>query len=97
MHPAEIDRFAYFCQALTQMSGLQALLVLGPSTGKFLEHCQLQCDPRYKATWDTLYTNELGQLCQGIGTGPSPNTKQVVGTNTFFLIDYHNIPCHKQK
>ncbi len=70
--------------------------MLNPSTDKFLEHCQLCCDPCYKATWDTSYA-KLGQLCQGIGTGPSPNTKWVAGTNTFFLIDYHNIPCHKQK
>jgi hypothetical protein len=42
-----------------QMSGLQALLVLDPFTGKFLEHLQLRRDPRYKATWDTSYTNEL--------------------------------------
>jgi hypothetical protein len=48
MHPAEIDGFAYLCQALTQMSGLQALLVLNPSTGKFLKHCQLRCDPATK-------------------------------------------------
>jgi hypothetical protein len=97
MHPAEIDGFAYLCQALTQMSGLQALLVLNPSTGKFLKHCQLHCDHRYKATWDTSYANELRWLCQGIGTGPSPNSKQVAGTNTFFLIDYHDIPCHERK
>jgi hypothetical protein len=96
MHPAEIDGFAYLCQALMHMSGLQALLVLNPSTGKFLKHCQLHRDPRYKATWDT-YANELGRLCQGIGMGPSPNTKQVVGTNTFFLINYRDIPCHKRK
>jgi hypothetical protein len=50
MHPAEIDGFSYLCQALTQMSGLQALSVLDPSTGKFLKHCQLHRDPRYKAT-----------------------------------------------
>jgi hypothetical protein len=79
------------------MSSLKALLVLNPSTGKFLEYCQLLCDPCYKATWDTSYTNELGWLCQGIGTGPSSKTKQVAGTNTFFLINYHDIPCHKQK
>jgi hypothetical protein len=59
MHPADIDGFAYLCQALTQMSGLQALLVLDPFTGKFLEHLQLRHDPRYKATWDTSYANEL--------------------------------------
>ncbi len=29
--------------------------------------------------------------------GSSPNTKQVVGTNTFFLIDHHNIPIQKWK
>ncbi len=29
--------------------------------------------------------------------GPSSNTKLVAGTNTFFLIDYHDIPCHKRK
>jgi hypothetical protein len=77
------------------MSGLQALLVLDPSTGKFLEHCQLCCDPRYKATWDMSDANKLGRLCQGIGMGPSPNTKQVASTNTFFLIDHHNVLCHK--
>jgi hypothetical protein len=73
------------------------LLVLDPSTGKFLEHRQLRHDPCYKTTWDMSYANELGRLCQGIGTGPSPNTKWVAGTNTFFLIDYHNIPSHKRK
>jgi hypothetical protein len=97
MHPAEIDGFAYLCQASTQMSGLQALSVLDPSTGKFLEHHQLHRDLLYKATWDTSYANELGQLCQDIGMGPSPNTKRVVGTNTFFLINYHDIPCNKRK
>jgi hypothetical protein len=47
--------------------------------------------------WDTLYANELGRLCQGIGTGTMPNTKQVTGTNTFFLIDINDIPVHKRK
>jgi hypothetical protein len=97
MQPAEVGSFAYLCQALTLVGGQEALLVLNPTTGKFLEHCLLHCDPRKKATWDTFYANELGQLCQGIGLGFSPNTKRVVGTNTFFLIDYHDIPVHKQK
>jgi hypothetical protein len=47
--------------------------------------------------WDTLYANELGPLCQGIGTGTTPNTKQVAGTNTFFPINYNDIPVHKHK
>ena len=90
MQPAEIDSFAYLCQALMLVGSPEALLVLDPSTGEFLEHCQLCRDPRYKATWDT-------GLCQGIGLGSSPNTKQVAGTNTFFLIKYNNIPVHKWK
>jgi len=36
-------------------------------------------------------------LCQGIGSGTTPTSKRVAGTNTFFLIDYHDIPAHKQK
>jgi hypothetical protein len=47
--------------------------------------------------WDMSYANELGHLCQGIGTGTTPNTKQVAGTNAFFLIDYNDIPMHKHK
>jgi hypothetical protein len=95
MQPAEIDGFAYLCQALMPVSSPEALSVLGPSTGKFLEHCKLRHDPRYKTTWDTSYANELGWLCQGIDTGPSPNTKRVAGTNSFFLIDYHKtLKCY---
>jgi hypothetical protein len=97
MQLAEIDSFAYLCHALMHVGGPKALSVLDPSTGKFLKHCQLQSDPRYKATWDTSYANELGRLCQGIGTGSSPNTKCIGGTNTFFLIDYHDITVHKWK
>ena len=66
MQPEEVDGFAYLCQVLMRADCPEALLVLDPSTGKFLKHCQLQWDPRYKATWDTSYANELGQLCQGI-------------------------------
>jgi hypothetical protein len=94
MQPAEIEGFAYLYQALMHLSSLEALLVLKPSTGKFLEHCQLHHDPRYKATWDTSYANELRWLCQGISTGPSPNATWVAVTNTFFLIVYHDILCH---
>jgi hypothetical protein len=97
MLPAEVDCFAYLCKALMLVGGPDALLVLNPSTGEFLEHCQLCCDTHYKATWDTSYANELGRLCQGISSGTYPNTKQVAGTNTVFLIDYHDIPSHKRK
>jgi hypothetical protein len=55
------------------VGGPEALLVLDPSTGKFLKHGHLSHDPRYKATWDMSHANELGPLCQGTGLGSSPN------------------------
>jgi hypothetical protein len=97
MPPTEVSGFAGLCQALSLLDLPDALSVLDPSTGEFLEHCQLRQDPRYKATWDTSYANDLRRLCQGIGLGTTPNSKQVAGTNTFFIIDYHDIPAHKQK
>ncbi len=71
--------------------------MLDPASGELLKHCQLCCDPRFKATWDSSYANELGRLCQGICTGTKPGTKRVDGTNTFCLIKYKNIPSHKRK
>jgi hypothetical protein len=47
--------------------------------------------------WDTSFPNELGRLCQGISSGDAPGTKRVVGTNTFFLIDYQDIPSQIRK
>ncbi len=89
MTPKEVNGFAYLCEALTLMdhTPMEALSVLDQATGKSLEHRQLHTDLRYKPTWDTAYANELGSLCQGIGTGPTPGSKQVEGTNTFFRIN----------
>ncbi len=94
MLTAEASNFATLCSSLLHKDDPLALSVLDPTTGNMLEHCQLQRDPWYKTTWDTLYSNELGRLCQGIGSGEAPNSKRVAGTNTFFCIDYNNIPSH---
>ncbi len=80
---AETSNFAALCSALLHKDNPLALSVLDPTTGKMLEHCQLQRDPWYKMTWDTLFSNELGCLCQGIGSGKDPDSKRVAGTNTF--------------
>jgi hypothetical protein len=88
MTSSEVGHFALLCQALS---------VLDPATGEFLEHRQLRCDPQYKPRWDMSYANELGHLCQGIGTGTTLNTKQVAGPSTFFLINYNEDPVHKRK
>ena len=97
MNENDVERFAGLCQALQDAEPPLANAVLDPSSGEFLEHRQLRKDPRYKTVWDTSYANELGRLCQGIGEGTKPGAKRVAGTNTFFLIDYDDIPAHKKK
>jgi hypothetical protein len=96
MSTAETSNFAVLCVALLHDNPL-TLSVLDTTTGNMLEHCQLQRDPWYKTTWDTLYSNELGRLCQGIGSGEALNSKRVAGTNTFFRINYKDILSHKRK
>jgi hypothetical protein len=97
MSPKETKCFAFLCEALLKVNGPSALSVLDPATSKFLEHCQLHQDPHYKTTWDTSYANKLGRLCQGIKSGSAPTGQQVAGTNTFYIIDYKDIPSHKRK
>ena len=60
MPATEVSGFAGLCQALSQLDMPEALSVLDLSAGKFLKHCELRRNPRYKTTWDTSYTNELG-------------------------------------
>jgi hypothetical protein len=93
----EVIEFAGLCEKLTILDNGDALAVLDQETGKLLEHRQLRKDPRYKKVWDRSYYNELGRLCQGIGTGDKACGKRVAGTNTFHIIAYANIPYHKQK
>ena len=48
--------------------------------------------------WNTLYSNELGRLCQGIGFDPTNPAKQrVIGTNTFHTICYDDTPLDLRK
>ncbi len=74
MSPKEVDGFANLCSSLPKIDHFDpsAFSVLDSVTGELLEHRQLCRDPRYKATWDTSYANELGRLCQGIGLGSMP-------------------------
>ncbi len=96
MSMAETSNFTALCSALLHKDNPLALSVLDPATCNMLEHCQLRRDPWYKTTWDTLYSNELGRLCQGIGSGEAPNSKRVACTNTFFCINYNDILLHKR-
>jgi hypothetical protein len=94
---AETSNVAALCSALLHKYNPLALPVFDPTTGNMLEHCQLRRDPQYKTPRDTSYSNELGRLCQGIGSGEAPNSKCVAKTNTFFCINYNDIPLHKRK
>ena len=65
----EVAEFAGFCEKHTVLDNGNALAVLDQEMGKLLEHRQLCKDPCYKKVWDRSYSNKLGRLCQGIGTG----------------------------
>lgn len=69
-----------------------AMPVLDEELGESLEYCQLRRHPWYRDVWDTSYANELGRLCQRIGTSMDGKSKQVEGMDTFFVIDYDEIP-----
>ncbi len=91
----EEREFAGLCEKLTILDDGDALAVLDCESGKLLEHHQLRKDPRYKMVWDRSYANELGRLCQGIGTGNKAGGKRVADTKTFHLITFADIPHHK--
>jgi hypothetical protein len=93
----ESTEFFCLCARLSTLDKGHSLGVLDKESGQLLEHRQLQQDPLYKEVWDHSYSNELGQICQGIGTGDKAGGKQVAGTNTFHLIQYSDIPHHKHK
>ena len=39
----------------------------------------------------------MGRLCQGIGKVPNGSGQRIEGTDTLFVINYENIPCHRRK
>jgi hypothetical protein len=90
-----LTEFACLCARLTSLDKGHSLAVLDTASGQLLEHHQLQQDPRYKEVWDQSYSNELGQLCQGISAGDIAGGKRIAGTNTFHRTWYSSIPHHK--
>ena len=72
--------------------------VLDNEIGESLEYSQLCRHPKYKEVWNTYYSNELGRLLQGVGSGTSGTKKQhVKGTDTFRVIKIENIPHDGRK
>ena len=67
-------------------------------TSKALEYLQLKRHPKLDSTWKHSYSNEIGRLCQGVGRGTKgPKRQRVVGTNTFRVMRYSDIPFDRQK
>jgi hypothetical protein len=70
-----------------------AMPILDEETGKTLEYSQLSKHPKYQQVWKQSYSNELGWLCQGVGTGnKGPRKQRTEGMDTFNIIDYADIP-----
>ena len=80
------------------VSDLLAASVMDQETGEMLEFRQLRRHPKYKKIWETSYANELGRLCQGVGTNKKdPTQKRVKGTDTFRVIRFEDIPPAKRR
>ena len=60
--------------------------VLDHDTGKQLNYGQLRKHPKFQEIWNKYFSNEIGRLCQEVGTGGNCLVKIVEGTNTFYVI-----------
>ena len=74
-----------------------AMPVLDSKTGQTLKYRQLRNHPTFHQVWNKSNSNELGRLYQGIGTNSEGTSKRVDSTDTFFVIDYDNIPADRNK
>ena len=72
----------------TQLLTHVANSVLEKETGNQLNYGQLRKHPRFQETWNRSLSNEMGRLCQGVGTGPNGTVKIIEGKNTFFVIKF---------
>ena len=66
--------------------------VLYQETGKQLNYGQLRKHPKFQETWNKSFSNEMGRLCQGLGTGTNGIGKRLEVTNILFVIRFEDIP-----
>ena len=66
--------------------------ILYSETGKQLSNGQLRRHPRFATTWNKFFSNEMGQLFQGVGTGSNVSGQRIKVTDTFFVINVKDIP-----
>jgi hypothetical protein len=74
-----------------------AMAVWDEDSGQMLEYRQLLKHPKLKYIWSPSFSNEMGRLCQGVGTGPDGTGKRVEGTDTFRVIQFDDIPKDRLK
>ena len=65
--------------------------VLEQETEKQLNYGKLRKHPRFQETWNRLFSNKMGRVCQGVGTGTNGIGEIVEVTNTFFIIKFEDI------
>jgi hypothetical protein len=65
-----------------------AQALVNPVTGKHMEYMALMKDPDLQPLWKRGFSNEAGQLFQGICDIP--------GTNTCVFVELKNIPNDRQ-
>ena len=66
--------------------------VLDHDTGKLLNYVQLRKHPKFQETWNKYFSNKMGRLCQGVGTGENVLVKRVEVTDNFYVIKFEDIP-----
>ena len=66
--------------------------VLDHDTGKQLNYGQLRKHPKFQEKWKKYFSNAMGRLCPGIGTGVNGLGKIVEGKHTFYVIKFEDIP-----
>ena len=73
---------------MAQLLTRVAYSVLDHDTGKQLNCGQLIKHPKFQETWNKYFSNEMGRLCQGVGTGENGLGKRVERTDTFYVIKF---------
>ena len=69
-----------------------AASVLDRDTGLCLEHRKLLKHPKYQKICSRKYSNKLDRLYQGVISNNDGTNMRVKGTDTFFDVDYDDIP-----
>ena len=75
-----------------------AMPVLGETPRQLLQYRQIWKHPKFSHIWNTSYSNELVQICQGVGkVSKGLKNQRVEGTNTFRIVRFEDIPRNRRK